>query len=109
MFFSSMARRVSAATRTAGARPALAAIKQSEPYVRAKPSAIWLRQELPMHTNRTRVIPVGVIAGFLIPKNSLPYVLQSSCDRVSPQLDRRRRRAAVVGREHSDTPEDRGH
>src|ERR1035437_4409963 len=62
MFFSSIARTVSGATATAGARPALAGIITSLPYVRAKPSAIWLRQALPIHTNSTRFLPAGIIA-----------------------------------------------
>src|SRR5262249_45409101 len=45
---------VSRATCIAGASPALAGIITSAPYARAKPSAIWLRQEFPIQTNRTR-------------------------------------------------------
>ena len=40
----------------AGARPALAGIITSLPYVRAKASAIWLRQEFPMQTKSTRFV-----------------------------------------------------
>src|ERR1039457_1311327 len=57
-----MARSVSGATAAAGASPALAGIITSPPYVRAKPSAIWLRQALPIQTNSTRFLPAGVIA-----------------------------------------------
>src|ERR1039457_1505446 len=62
MFFSFMARTVVGATMVAGARPALAAIIPSSPKARAKPSAIWLRQALPIQTNSTRFLPAGIIA-----------------------------------------------
>src|SRR5258708_7186343 len=55
MHLSSMARMVSAAILMAGVRPALAATSTSLPYERANASAIWLRQELPIQTNRTRL------------------------------------------------------
>src|SRR5579862_2756782 len=50
-----MAFTVSGASRIAGARPALAGINASEPYLRANASAIWLRHALPIHRNRTRL------------------------------------------------------
>src|ERR1035441_1964447 len=46
----------------AGASPTLAGIMMSPPSVRAKASAIWLRQALPIQTNRTRFLLAGVIA-----------------------------------------------
>jgi len=47
------------ATMKAGARPALAAIITSPPYLRAKHSVVWLRQELPMQMKTTRVLESG--------------------------------------------------
>lgn len=38
----------------AGEKPALSGSRTSDPYLRANPSAIWLRHEFPMQRNRTR-------------------------------------------------------
>src|SRR5579859_799704 len=53
MFRSLMVRTVSSTTTPAGTSPALSAASTSLPYCLAKPSAIWLRQQLPTHTNST--------------------------------------------------------
>ena len=47
----------------AGAKPALNGSRTSAPYLRANPSAIWLRQEFPMQRKRTRFTALSLADG----------------------------------------------